>query len=232
MATIDWYKKIPKKYLTESHNPHFKEHGIKVPFRALIVGSSGSGKTQTFMSLLHKMPDTFEKVYIVTLNKDEPLYNYLHDKYGDEKKGKLVEIREIGKEGMPDLDKFNKEQQTLVVMDDLINQKNQAPMIDFFIRARKKNASLIYITQSYYAVPKMIRNNISYIILKQVSSMRNLAMIMKEYGLGLKKKVIENMYEEATANRGFLLIDLENQEGKTFRKGWDEFFEIEAGDKE
>jgi hypothetical protein len=133
---------------------------------------------------------------------------------------------------MPDIDKFNKEQQTLVVMDDLINQKNQAPMIDFFIRARKKNASLVYITQSYYQVPKMIRNNISYIILKQVSSMRNLAMIMKEYGLGLKKKVIETMSEEATANRGFLLIDLENQEGKTFRKGWDDYFEIEAGDKE
>jgi hypothetical protein len=55
---------------------------------------------------------------------------------------------------------------------------------------------------------------------------------MKEYGLGLKRKVIENMYEEATANRGFLLIDLENQEGKTFRKNWTEYFEIEAGDKE
>jgi hypothetical protein len=232
MASINWYEKIPKKYLTDSHNPHFKEHGIKVPFRMVIVGSSGSGKTQTLMTLLHKMPNTFEKVYIVTLNKDEPLYNYLHDKYGDEKSGKLVEIREIGKEGLPDLDKFNKEQQSLVVMDDLINQKNQAPMIDFFIRARKKNASLVYISQSYYAIPKMIRNNLTYIILKQVSSMRNLQMIMKEYGLGLKKKVIEKMYEESVANYGFLMIDLENQEGKTFRKGFDSYFELEAGDKE
>jgi ABC-type dipeptide/oligopeptide/nickel transport system ATPase component len=230
--SINWYEKIPKKYLTDSHNPHFKDHGIKLPFRALICGASGSGKTQTLMTLLHMMPDTFEKVYIVTLNKDEPLYNYLHDKYGDEKSGKLVEVREIGKEGMPDLDKFNKEQQTLVVMDDLINQKNQAPMIDFFIRARKKNASLVYISQSYYQIPKMIRNNVTYIFLKQVSSMRNLAMIMREYGLGLKKKVIENMYEEATANRGFLLIDLENQEGKTFRKGFHEYFEILPEDKE
>jgi type IV secretory pathway VirB4 component len=230
--SINWYEKIPKKYLTESHNPHFKDHGIKVPFRMLIVGSSGSGKTQTLMTLLHKMPNTFEKVYIVTLNKAEPLYEYLHDKYGDEKAGKLVEIREIGKEGLPDLDKFNKEQQTLVVFDDLINQKNQAPMVDYFIRCRKKNASVVYISQSYYAVPKMIRNNLTYIILKQVSSMRNLKLIMSEYGFGLTKKAVEKMYNEATENYGFLLIDLENQEGKTFRKNFDSYFEIEAADKD
>lgn len=41
---VDWYKKIPSKYLTKSHNPNFSTHGIKVPFRMLIVGGSGSGK--------------------------------------------------------------------------------------------------------------------------------------------------------------------------------------------
>ena len=43
---IDWYKEIPSKFLTKSHNPNFNKHGIKLPFRMLIIGGSGSGKTQ------------------------------------------------------------------------------------------------------------------------------------------------------------------------------------------
>ena len=57
---IDWYKKIPERLLLKSHNPHFDIHHIKIPFRMLIIGSSGSGKTQTLLSLIYKMPDTFE----------------------------------------------------------------------------------------------------------------------------------------------------------------------------
>jgi ABC-type lipoprotein export system ATPase subunit len=79
----NWYDhKDMKKYLKESHNPHFDKHHIKVPFRACIVGSSGAGKTSTLLTLISLMPDTFEKIVIVTKNKDEPLYNFLYEKTG------------------------------------------------------------------------------------------------------------------------------------------------------
>ena len=220
----NWYDKIPKKFLPKQHNPYFHIHHIKLPFRMLITGSSSSGKTHTLLSLLHNMPKTFEKIIITTKNKDEPLYNWLDEKF--EKEGGF-EIREVDKDGLPELDKFDKECNNLLVMDDLVGEKNQKPMEQFFLRARKKGCSLVYITQSYYAVPKMIRNNLTYLIIKQVSSMRNLTMIMKEYDLGVSKDDLIEMYETATADKsGFLMIDLEGDKDKMFRKNFDGYFEV------
>lgn len=44
---INWYEVIPKKFLLSQHNPNYDLHKIKLPFRMLIIGSSGAGKTQT-----------------------------------------------------------------------------------------------------------------------------------------------------------------------------------------
>jgi len=195
----------------------------------LITGSSGSGKTQTLLSLLHNMPKTFEKIIITTKNKDEPLYNWLEDKF---EKDPNFEMREIDKDGLPDLDKFDKEQNNLLVMDDLVGEKNQKPMEQFFLRARKKGCSLVYITQSYYAVPRMIRSNLTYLIIKQVSSMKNLTMIMREYDLGIDRTQLIDMYKQATEQKaGFLMIDLEGDEGKKFRKDFDGYFDVEEMEK-
>jgi ABC-type dipeptide/oligopeptide/nickel transport system ATPase component len=222
---IDWYKKIPKKFLLKTHNPHFDTHHIKLPFRMIIAGNSGSGKTQTLLNLLYNMPDTFEKIFIVTKNKDEPLYNYLEDKLG--KDG--LSVKE-GLTELPDVDSLDKEQNNLIVLDDLVNEplKQQRPVADFFIRARKKNASIIYISQSFYAVPKLIRDNISYLIIKQVSSMKNLTMICRECSLGIDKKQLKKIYDDATQSKqDFLLIDLEGDKDERFRKNFDEIYVLD-----
>ena len=141
-------------------------------------------------------------------------------------------MREIDKDGLPDLDKFDKEWNNLVVMDDLVGEKNQKPMEQLFLRARKKGCSLVYITQSYYAVPRMIRSNLTYLIIKQVSSMKNLTMIMREYDLGISKEDLVDMYNQATADKsGFLMIDLEGDKTKRFRRDFDKVFELPEPEK-
>jgi hypothetical protein len=222
---VDWYKKIPKKFLLKTHNPHFDTHHIKLPFRMIIAGNSGSGKTQTLLNLIYNMPDTFEKIFIVTKNKDEPLYNYLEDKLG--KDG--LTIKE-GLTELPDVDSLDKEQNNLIVLDDLVNEplKQQRPVAYFFIRARNKNASIIYISQSFYAVPKLIRDNINYLIIKQVSSMKNLTMICRECSLGIEKKQLKKIYDDATQKKqDFLLIDLEGDKDERFRKNFDEIYVLD-----
>jgi len=222
---IDWYKKMPKKYLLKSHNPHYDRHHIKLPFRMIIAGNSGSGKTQTLLNLLYNIPNTFEKIFIVTKNKDEPLYNFLEDKLGEDG----LSIKE-GISELPDVDSLDKTQNNLIVLDDLVNEpsKQQRPICDYFIRARKKNCSIIYISQSFYAVPKLIRDNISYLIIKQVSSMKNLTMICRECSLGIDKKQLKKIYDDATQSKqDFLLIDLEGDKDERFRKNFDEIYEID-----
>jgi hypothetical protein len=170
------------------------------------------------------MPDTFERIHICTKNKDEPLYNYLEDKL-KEANFKITE----GINTLPDLDEMDKNQNYLIVLDDLVNEsaKAQRPVADYFIRCRKKNCSIIYISQSYYQVPKLIRDNINYLILKQVSSMRNLTMIMRECSLGIDKKQLKALYEDSTKDKmTFLLLDLEGPKEQRFRCGLDQIYDV------
>ena len=221
---IDWYKKIPQKYLTKTHNPNFNIHGIKLPFRMLIIGGSGAGKTQTLMNLIHNMGNTFNDIYIITKNKNEPIYEYLEDKLGS----KGVSVVE-GIENAPDLDKdINKEDQTLIVMDDLVLERNQKPLEEYFIRARKQNASLVYISQSYFAVPPIIRKNLNYLVIKQLANLPDLFRIMREYSLGVDKKILLKLYENSTTDnkQDFLLVDLDAEPNDRFRKNFNDIYDL------
>jgi len=92
---------MPKKFLLHSHNPNIKEHKLNLPFRMLIIGGSGAGKTQTLMNLIRIMNGTFNNIHIITKNKDEPLYNYLESKVDNG-----LTITE-GIESAPNLDEFD-----------------------------------------------------------------------------------------------------------------------------
>jgi ABC-type dipeptide/oligopeptide/nickel transport system ATPase component len=218
----DWYKEMPKKYLLKQHNPNFDKHGLKLPFRMLIVGNSGAGKTQTLLNIIYNMGSTFQNIIVITKNKDEPLYNYMEDKMGEQG----LQILE-GIDNAPDLDSLDKEEQTLIVLDDLVLEKNQSALEEYFIRARKLNCSLIYISQSYYRVPRIIRQNLNYLVIKQLSSLKDLYRIMSEYSLGVEKPQLADMYKSSTASKqDFLLIDMDTDPTNRFRKNFNEIFDI------
>jgi hypothetical protein len=226
-SILDWYKEMPKKYLLKSHNPNYEIHGLKIPFRMLIVGGSGAGKTQTLLNILHNFGETFQNVYVITKNRDEPLYNYLVDKT----KGG-VEVSE-GITSAPDLDKLDKEEQSLIVMDDLVLEKNQHQLEQYFIRARKLNCSLIYISQSYYAVPRMIRQNLTYLVIKRLNTLGDLFRIMREYSLGVDKTELKKIYDASTSTKqDFLLVDLEEAPENRFRRNFNEIYDISPKEDE
>ena len=52
--------------------------------------------------------------------------------------------------------------QKIVVFDDLVCEKNQNDIINYFINGRHKNCCVIYLTQTFYKVPKNIRDNCSH----------------------------------------------------------------------
>ena len=211
-----------QKHMTKSINPFKKFHNISVPFRGCLIGSSGSGKTATFLNICSVMSKTFNHIYIYTRAR-EPLYDYLREQLDDT----LLTISY----DLNDLRQFPEENyygQSLVVIDDFCNEPNQQCIQELYIRGRKiaGGVSLLYLTQSYFKVPKLIRLQLNYIFILKVSGVRDLKMILSEYSLGASKEQLTKMYEYACNISGvfghFLLIDLQAEQSKTYRKNFDE----------
>jgi len=187
-----------------------------------IVAPSGSGKTNFLVNLIALFSTgkgTFASINIITRNKDEPLYKYL------ESLTDQVVIKE-GLTNTPQLDKFDKNFNHLVVWDDLVLAKDLKMVENYYIRARKLNVSVIFISQSFFKIPKIIRNNCSYMVLLKLSGQREVNIILSEFGLGVTKDQLIRMYEFATSEKfSPLIIDLEADQSKRFRKGLDEIID-------
>ncbi len=211
-TTKNFYEIIPPHLRQKVPNPDFKNHGLELPFRGLIVAASGGGKTTLVLEILSRMPRTFDKVIIVCRSKNEPLYEWLDSSADPE----TLEFFEYSTDGLPSPDDFqNDGTQKLVVYDDLIslNSKELEPVVDMFIRGRKKGCSLLFLTQSYFKTPKTIRLQCNLIFLKKLGSTRDLNLILSETSLGISKQELMNIYRRCTKNKGdFLLIKLDKDE--------------------
>ena len=213
---INFYEKIPKHFIDKVENPNFNIHKLKIPMRMCIVAPSGSGKTNFLVNLIEMFSrgeGTFQTIHIITRNKDEPLYRWIQ----------TLSDAIIVKEGLsnsPQLDKFDREYNHLVVWDDLVLSKNLEKVSEYYVRARKLNVSVIFLSQSFFRIPKIIRNNCSYMVLLKLSGNREVNVILSEYGLGITKDELIKIYEYATEEKlQPLVIDLEAPPSERFRKG-------------
>jgi len=214
-------KKEVQCYNRKYVNPNFKYHQIKIPFRMLVIGASGSGKTNILLNLLNMMTNTFNHIYLFTRNLDEPLYEYL--------------IASISKdylhcyEGLDELNRMDLnlafEGQCLVIFDDLVLEKDQSMICELFICGRKlgNGVSLCYLSQSYYKIPKTIRLQFNYIILRNISSTIDLNMLLADSSLGISKDILNTIYKGCVKKSitDFLFIDLNVDPEKSFRKNFD-----------
>jgi len=221
------YEKIPKEFLDKVDNPNFDLHKLRIPARFCVVAPSGSGKTNFLINLLHAFScgnrGTWSSVIILTKNADEPLYKWLQS-INDQ-----IQIKE-GLSNTPPLDKFDKDKNHLVVWDDLVLSKDLSMVESYYIRARKFNVSCIFISQSYFRIPKMIRNNCNYMVLLKLSGNREVNLILSEFGLGVTKEELLALYNYATKEKfSPLIIDMEESPDNRFRKG---FLEILGCKKE
>lgn len=220
----NWYKKIPKKLLPQYHNPNYKNHLLSHPFRMLLVGGSGSGKTSMVMEIIHRMSGTFELIILCIKSADEPLYRFLQTKIPADQ----LHIYEDGK--IPSLQDYKQfKGQVLMIFDDLVNETKAQPAIqEWFLRGRKccDGVSMIYLSQSYFKTPKFIRVNCNYILLKKLSSTRDLNLILADYNLGINKNELIDIYKYATDAGGTLFIDIDAPVENRFRKNLTEILNL------
>ena len=76
-----------------------------------------------------------------------------------------------------------------------------------FIRGRKLNISLVFITQSYFKVPKDVRLSTSHFFIKKIPNKRELQQIEINNSSDINIKDFTNVYKECTAEPYSFLVN-------------------------
>jgi hypothetical protein len=206
----NFYTIIDDKYKNPIETyPNYDKVRINIPFRMLIVGSAGSFKTNTLLHLISSI-NAFDKIYIFAKELDQPLYRFLisHLNEAEKESNEKIVFSYDNLDELPE--EFDKKHTNLVIFDDMVNadRKTYAKIANVFCKGRHQNASVIFISQSYFAIPKIIRQNVSYIILKKIESSRDLKMIIKEHTLSTNVDNLLRMYKYASEGTDFFMLDL------------------------
>ena len=97
----------------------------------------------------------------------------------------------------------SRKRKILIVFDDMIadimtNKKFQAIIKELFIRCRKLNISLVFITQSYFSVPKDVRLNSTHYLITKINNKRQLQNIAINHFADIDYQDFMEVYREST----------------------------------
>ena len=114
----------------------------------------------------------------------------------------------------------------LIVFDSMIadimtNKKFQAIIKELFIRCRKLNISLVFITQSYFSVPKDVRLNSTHYLIMKINNKKELQNIAINHSADIAYQDFIKIYSECTKEPySFLTTDttLPASDSLRFRK--------------
>ena len=161
-------------------------------FRMLICGKSGCGKTNLLMHILLKPLIQYDRIYLYSKSLGQEKLQYLCKRLKEVLDQVGYDVMVCSNDEVKPLDELPINNQKLVIFDDYMCEKNQDRLIEYFIRGRNKNCSVIYLSQSFYKTPKDIRLNCSHFCLFDAQTKRERREICNEL------YVNSEQYESAT----------------------------------
>ena len=190
------------------------------PYKILITGGSGSGKTNLLLNLIENQPG-IDKIYLYAKDPYEAKYQHLINKRGrvridhfsDPKA--FIEYSNDMHDVYKNIDDYNpdKGNKILIVFDNMItdiinNKKLNSIVTELFIRGRNLNISLVFIAESYFKVPKDVRLNTNHFFIAKTTNKRQLQQIAINHSSDITTKGFTNIYRKRTAEPySFLLND-------------------------
>ena len=159
------------------------------------------------MNLINNQPD-IDKIYLYAKDPYEAKYQFLINKR--ESTGlknfnypkALIEYSNDMQDLYKNIDEYNvdKERKILIVSDDMIadminNKKLNSIVTELFIRGRKLNISLVFITQSYFKVPKDVRLNSTHFFIMKIPNKRELQQTALNHSSDIYSKYFIKIYK-------------------------------------
>ena len=220
----------------EYTNENKTEHNSKLPYipdhpyRILIVRGSGSGKTNALLNLI-KNQTYIDETYLYAKDPYEAKYQYFinkHEKVGLSHYDDPEAFMECSND-MQDVYKTSEDynprmnRKVLIVFDDMIadmiNNIKLNPIIsELFIRGKKINISIVFITQSYFKVPKDVRLNSTHFFIMIISNKRELQQIALNHSSDIDFKDFMRIFKKYTTEPySFLVYDTAFPSGNPLR---------------
>ena len=170
-------------------------------------------------SLIENQPD-INKIYLHAKYPYEAKYQYIINKREDvgidhfNNPKAFIEYLNDMHDVYKNFDEYDhdKENKILIVFDDKIpdmihNKKLESIVTEMFIRGRKLNSSLVFITQSYFKVPKDVRLNTSHFFITKIPNKRELQQIAINHSSDINTKDFANIYRKCTAEPYSFLVN-------------------------
>ena len=107
--------------------------------------------------------------------------------------------------------KPNKKRKILIVFDDMIadmlsNKKLNPIVTELFIRGRKLNLPIVFVTQSCFSVPKNIRLNSTHHFIIKIPNKWELQQIAFNHSSDIDFKDFMNLYKKCTEKPYYFLV--------------------------
>ena len=101
----------------------------------------------------------------------------------------------------------NKKRKLLIVFCKNISNKNLNPIVtELFIRVRKLNISFVFITQSYFAVPRNIRLNSTHYFIMKIPNKQELQQIALTHSSYDDFKDLQNIFTKNVLQSHIIVI--------------------------
>ena len=159
------------------------------------------------------------KIYLHAKDLSQPKYQFLIKKREDVGIKHLndpcafIEHSNTMNNSYNNIDDYNpaRKRRILIVFDDMIadimnNKKFQAIIWELCIRCRKLNISLVFITQSYFSVPKEVRLNCTHYLIMKIYSKIELQSIAINHSAEIGYKDFMKIYKKCTSEPYFFWL--------------------------
>ena len=223
----------------DNTNENIIEHNSKWtyipdhPYGILIIGGSGSGKANALLNLINNQAD-IDKICLYAKDLYEAKYQYLINKrkkvgldHFDDPNA-FIEYSNDMQDVHKNINDYDprKKRKVLIVFDDMIadminNKKLDSIVTELFLRGRKLNISIAFITQSYFKVPKDVRLNSTHFFIMKILNKRELQQTALNHSSDIDFKDFMNIYKKYTKEPySFLVNDttLPSDDTLKFRK--------------
>ena len=171
------------------------------------------------MNLIEHQPD-IDEIYLYAKDPYEAKYQYsikIREKVGishhDDHKA-YIEYSNDMRDVYKNINYYNpyKENKILIAFDDMIadmvhNKKLDSVATKLFIRRRKLNISLAFITRSYFKVPKDVRLNTNHFFIVKILDERQLKQIAINHLSDVSTKDFTNIYRKCTVEPYSFLVN-------------------------